>query len=122
SGRMRDRIPRGDELIDGALKGGEVGEGGRAESFASEDAKPWLHGGHPRTVDRREVGTETRVGSEPRLDELAMLDRHGVGEQGERGARGGEGLIEALQEGELLELALATGGDPVDRSGAGVEG
>src|SRR5215207_5051595 len=114
---VSDLVPFIDELEDGALEGGEVGEVGGAESFASEDPKPLLHGVHPGTVDRREVGDEPRMGGEPLADELAMMDRDVVGEQVDRGDRGGDGLIEELQEGEILDLALATGGDTVDLPG-----
>ena len=55
-------------------------------------------------------------------DELAMMDRDVVGEQVDRGDRGGDGPVEVLQEGEVLDLALATGGHAVDLPGAGVEG
>ena len=50
------------------------------------------------------------------------MDRDVVGEQVDRGDRGGDGLVEVLQEGEVLDLALATGGHAVDLPGAGVEG
>ena len=68
------------------------------------------------------MGDEARVGGEPLLDELAVMDRDVVGEQVDRGDRRRDGLIEVLQEGEVLDLALAAGGDPVDLAGAGVEG
>src|ERR687894_143464 len=62
------------------------------------------------------------MGGEPRSDELAMMDRDVVGEQVDRGHRGGDGLVEVLQEGEVLDLALPTGGHAVDPTGARVEG
>ena len=105
-------IPFGDELVDGVLEGGQIGEVGRPKTLASEGPKPLLHGVHPGTVDRREMGDEPRVSSEPRADELAVMDRDVVGQQVDCGHRGGEGLIEELQEGEILDLALASGGDP----------
>ena len=37
-----DLVPLGDELVDGALEGGQVGEVGRAEPLASEDPEPLL--------------------------------------------------------------------------------
>src|SRR3954471_22362629 len=37
--RVGDRVPFGDELVDGALERGEVGEVGRAEPLASEDTE-----------------------------------------------------------------------------------
>jgi len=119
---MGGLVPLGDELMDGALEGGEVGEVGRAEPLASEDPKPLLHGVHPGTVDRREVGDEARMGGEPLLDELAVMDRDVVGQQVDRGHGGRDGLVEALQEGEVLDLAFAAGGHAVDLAGPGVEG
>src|SRR4029079_4372642 len=106
----------------GTLERREVGEGGRAEALASEDAEPLLDRVHPRAVDRGEVGDETRMSCEPLADELAMMDRAVVGEQVERGARGGYGLVEVIEEGEVLDLALASGGHAVDLPRAGVEG
>ena len=120
--RVSDRVPLGDELVDGVLEGGQVSEVGRAESFASEDPKPLLHGVHPGAVDRREVGDEARVSGEPLAHQLAVMDRHVVGEEMDRGDRGWDGVIEVLQEGEILQLALAADGQTVDAPGTGVEG
>ena len=39
---MSDLVPLVDELEDGALESREVGEVGRSEAFASEDAEPLL--------------------------------------------------------------------------------
>src|SRR4051794_29430192 len=59
---------------------------------------------------------------QPASDERAMVDRDVVGGQVDGGDRGGDGPVEVLQEGEVLDLALAPGGHPVDAAGAGVEG
>src|SRR6266536_4591204 len=83
-----DLVPFSDELEDGPLESGEVREVGRAEPLASQDPEPLLHGVHPRTVDRGEVGDEARVGCEPPADERAMMDRDVVREQVNRGDRG----------------------------------
>src|SRR3954466_13303843 len=82
-------VPLGDELEDGPLEGGEVGEVGRAEALATEDAEPLLDRVHPGAVDRGEVGDEAGVGGEPGTDEFAVMDRDIVGEQMDRGDRGG---------------------------------
>ena len=103
---MSDLIPLGDELEDGPLESGQVGEVGRAQTLASEDPEPLLHGVHPGTVDRREVGNEARVVSEPLLDELAVMDRDVVGEQVDGSDRGRDGEGELLQEGEVLDVLL----------------
>ena len=50
------------------------------------------------------------------------MDRDVVGEQVDRGDRGRDGPVEVLQEREVLDLALASGGHAVDLPGAGVEG
>ena len=73
---MRDLVPLGDELVDGLLEGGEVGEVGRAEALASEDAEPLIDRVHPGAVDRGEVGEEAGMVGQPALDELAVMDGH----------------------------------------------
>src|SRR5215208_1081001 len=40
-------VPLGDELVDGTLESGQIGEVGRAEPLASEDAEPLLDRVHP---------------------------------------------------------------------------
>ena len=119
---MSGRVPLGDELEDGALEGGEVGEVGGAEAFASEDPEPLLDRVHPGAVDRGEVSDEAGMSGEPLLDEFAVMDRDVVGEQVDRRDRGGDGLVEVREEGEIFDLAFAPGGDAVDVAGAGVEG
>ena len=119
---MSGRVPLGDELVDGALEGGQVGEVGRAEAFASEDPEPLLDRVHPGAVDRGEVSDEAGMSGEPLLDEFAVMDRDVVGEQVDGRDRGGDGLVEVREEGEILDLAFAAGGDAVDLAGAGVEG
>jgi hypothetical protein len=37
-----DRIPFGDELVDGVLEGGQISKVGRPKTLASEDPKPVL--------------------------------------------------------------------------------
>src|SRR5205085_12046634 len=111
-----------DELVDGALEGGQVGEVGGTEAFAAEDAEPLLHGIHPGAMDRGELGDEAGMGGQPAPDELPAMDRDVVGEQVDGGDRGGDGLVEVLQEGEVLDLALAAGCHAVDASRAGVLG
>src|SRR4051812_49646657 len=101
---MGDLVPFGDELEDGTLEGWKIGEVGRAESFASEDAEPLLDGVHPGTVDWREVGDEPRMGGEPLAGELAVMDRDVVGQQVDGGDRGRDGLVEVVQEGQVLDL------------------
>src|SRR3954453_17526119 len=81
---MGDLVPLGDEPEDGSLEGREVGEVGGAEPLASEDAEPLLHRIRPGAMDRREVGDEATMGSEPGADELAVMDRDVVGEQMDR--------------------------------------
>ena len=68
------------------------------------------------------MGDEAGMGGEPLPDEFAVMDRDVVGEQVDGRDRGGDGLVEVLQEGEVLDLAFAAGGDAVDVAGAGVEG
>jgi hypothetical protein len=77
---------------------------------------------HPGTVDRGERGDDAGTRGEPLADQLAVMDRDVISEQVEHGDRGGDGLIEVLQQGEVLDLALSPRRDAVDLSGAGVEG
>src|SRR3982751_1929643 len=116
---MGGLVPLGDEPEDGVLEGGEVGEAGGAEPLASEDPEPLLDRVHPGAVDRGEVGDEARVGGQPVLDELAVVHGDVVGEQVDRGDRGRDGAIELLQQGEVLDLALAAGGGAADPPRAG---
>src|SRR5689334_21946564 len=67
-------VPFGDELVDGALERGQIGEGGRAEALATEDPEPLLDRVHPRAVDWSEVGDEARMVGQPLSDELAMMN------------------------------------------------
>ena len=39
---MSDLVPLGDELVDGPLEGGQIGEVGRAKALTSEDTEPLL--------------------------------------------------------------------------------
>src|SRR6188474_236091 len=68
------------------------------------------------------MGDEAGMVVQPAPHELAVMIRDIVGEQMDGGDCGGDGLVEVLQEGEVLDLALAPGGDSVGPSGAGVEG
>jgi hypothetical protein len=115
-------IPLGDELMDSALKGGEIGEVGGPQALAAQDAEPLFDRIPPGPVDGREVGDEARVGGQPGLDLLAVMDRNIVGEQMDRGQRGREGAVEMLQEAELLHLALAARGPAIVLPRARVEG
>src|SRR5450432_1339957 len=90
---VSDLIPLGDEVEDSPLEGSQVGEVGGPESLASENAEPLLHGVHPGTVDRGEMGDKARMGCDPLPDELAVMDRDVVREQVDRGDRGGDGLV-----------------------------
>src|SRR4051794_15167656 len=119
---MSDLVPLGDELVDGALEGGEVGEIGRPEALASEDAEPLLDRVHPGAVDRGDVGTETRMVVQPAPYERAVMDRDVVGEQVDGGDRGGDGPGGGVQEGQGIGLAVASGGDPGRAAGGGGEG
>ena len=59
------------------------------------------------------MGNEARMSGEPRLNQLAMMDRDVVREQVDGGDGRWQGLVEELQEGEVLDLALASGGHAV---------